>query len=191
MKSNSFLLITIGLAALTIGPGFADEAPNQERDPLPAEKIVNAARDSLPGTERDRLIRAGKRDGSHTSAQDRLSGKRPSGDSRLTRPQPLWINSPHPSDQRINKPQSKSLPGSIPGLSQPVLNKPASAAKTATSLTQMASHRDPPVAGLSTPHPPNQIVPRRGPGPAIVDGSVNLNARNTAVLNGTGMKHRP
>jgi hypothetical protein len=47
------------------------------------------------------------------------------------------------------------------------------------------------VAGLSGTPPPNYMVAHRGPGPAILGGPTISSARNTAAINGTGMKHKP
>jgi hypothetical protein len=39
--------------------------------------------------------------------------------------------------------------------------------------------------------PPNQVVHRPGPGQAFIGGPAIWIARNTAIINGTGMKHKP
>jgi hypothetical protein len=57
-------------------------------------------------------------------------------------------------------------------------------------INAMENQRRLPVAGLSGTPPPNHLVHPRGPGPAIIGGPTLPSPSNTAVINGTGMKHK-
>jgi len=87
--------------------------------------------------------------------------------------------------------QTKSTTGKAVDLHQYGSNKAAAAAKDGATISKSENHRGLPVTGHSTSPPPTQAAPRRIPGPASIGGLANSSAKNTAVINGTGMKHGP
>jgi hypothetical protein len=104
-------------------------------------------------------------------------------------PQPFQANGGHPGEKRTNNAQTKSTSANAAELHQPGLNKSAGGAKAGSMINERENQRRLPVAGLSGTPPPNQVH-RHGPGPAIIGGPTISRARNTAVINGTGMKHK-
>jgi hypothetical protein len=205
LKTIRFIFTTIAVGALTLGLGLAGETSDQAREPALSEHEAKTTSDRPPGAGHGVQPRAAREraDGKHLEDQrdeGPASGKssRTSGTKPIAKhhagpnlSQRLQGNGEHPGEKLANNAQIKSRSGNAAGLPQHGSDKSAGVAKAGSTSNKMENYRGLPVAGLSTPPPPNAVVRRRGPGPAIIGGSANSSTMNTAVINGTGMRRKP
>jgi hypothetical protein len=106
-------------------------------------------------------------------------------------PQAFQGNGGRPGQKPTDNARSKNTPPGAAELHRPGLNQSAGGAKAGSMINEMQSRRRLSALGLSGAPPQSLAVPYRGPGPAILGGPALSSARNTAVINGTGMKHKP
>jgi len=97
----------------------------------------------------------------------------------------------HPGEKRTNNAQTRGASANAAGLHPPGLNKSAGGAKAGSMINEPENQRRLPVAGLSGTPAPNQVVRAWVPSQAFIGGPVIWSARNTAVIGGTGMRHKP
>ena len=204
MRTPCFLFAAFIFGASTLGLSFAGEPAVQPREPVSSENRAKAADDRPADAGQQVQPRAGReqtdgkqadhkpaeRPGSGKSAQTsgtRTTDKRRAGPKL---PQPVQVKGGEHTGvkQTIN---TTTTAGNAAGPHQPAVNASAAAAKTGSTINKMEDHRGPPAAHLYSQAPPSHEVPHRGPGPAIIGGLPALSARNTAVINGTMMKHKP
>jgi hypothetical protein len=180
MKTVRFLLPIVGFGALSLGLGFAEPSgPARER--APSERPLEGKHFEQKPGESHASGMSNQNKGTKTTAK---------GHSGPKLPQLFQPNGGHPGEKRTNSAQTKGTSANAPGLHQPGLNKFAGGVKAGSMINEMENRRRLPVAGLSGTPPPNQLVHRRGPAPPLIGGPTLLTARNTAVINGTGMKHK-
>jgi hypothetical protein len=211
----SCLVFTIGcFGALTLALSFAGEPSDPPRDPMPSDRprepalSENRAKLSVDhpanpgqqvqpraGGERANGKRADARpEEDHASGQSGPTGRTKPADERhpgrrLT--QPAQAKGEHPSATQNNNPETRLDLGNSANVSRPTLNTSAGAANARSTINKIEDHRSLPVVRPSSPALPNQVVARRGPGPASIGGTASASVRNTAVISGTMMKHRP
>jgi hypothetical protein len=204
MRTAHFLSLLAGFGALALGSAFADESAQPLPQPAPSDNRSkptserppvegSSAQPGFGGEQRDAKSLEDQPEGRLASRRGSQSGTgataRHQPGSKL--PQPLQVPGQHPGANGTAHAQTKGAEGNAADLHRPRLNTPAGSAKAGSALNKMEGQPRLPVAGLSTPAPRNQVVPRLGPGPAIIGGFANSSARSTAALNGTGMKHKP
>lgn len=177
-KSNMNLLCLlftiVGLGILAPGPGVAGEPSGQT---------------SGQGVSRDHVAsdpHAGQVHGNQTSARKTTAQRRPGPNLA----QPFQSIGGPPGVKRPNNAQTKTTPADAAVLHRPGLDKFTRAANDSSRINQFENHRGLPATGLAPP-PLNQVVPRPGPSPAKLGGPAMSNVKNSAVINGTGMQHRP
>jgi hypothetical protein len=76
----------------------------------------------------------------------------------------------------------------------PVLNKSAAVVKDGTAAKKIERPRGKVVfSSVLRPSttPPLNPAPRRGPGPASIGGPATSSAKNSATINGTGIRRKP
>jgi hypothetical protein len=182
MKTTRLLITLAAFGAFTFGPGFAGEPPGPARETaLPGKRVAGRRADEKPG-QSHASVNSSQAKGTKPTVRPH-SGPKP--------PQPFQANGGHPGEKRTNNAQNKGMSGNAAELRQPGLNKSAGGARTGSPISAMETQRRLPAAGRSGMPPANPLVPHRGPGPAIVGGPTMSMARNAAVINGTGMRHRP
>jgi hypothetical protein len=205
MKTARLLFMIVGFGALTLALSVADDAPKPPPQPAPAQKHAETSGDRPADDGQGAQSRSdkGQADSKHPddNKADRPPSQKisPAGKARTTTgphaglrsPQPAQASGVHPGDRPVNDTATRNTTPSAAGLPSLGLNKPAVAAKAGSTINPTGSFRSLPLAGLSTPPPPKQVVPHTGPGPATIGGPANSSARTTAVLDGTGMKRKP
>jgi hypothetical protein len=177
MKTTRFLIILIGFGALTLGPGFAGPPSHPALEGAPSQSRAKTTRvrpDSPVGANR------GQTAGAKTTAKGHPGPKLP---------QPFHANGTRGGDGFI--------PASRTSGNAAQLHQPGNAgftrqqgARAGLMVNETQNQRRLPLAGLSGAPLSNPVVPHRGPGPALLGGPALSSARNAAVINGTGMKHR-
>jgi hypothetical protein len=176
MKTAGFLFTLVGFGALTLGPGFAGQPSDQAPERAPSENRAKTTSESHASGK------SGQTGGTKTTAK---------GHSGPKLPQPFQRNGGHPGGKRTNNAQTIGTSANAAERHQPGWNKSAGGVKTGWIADEMERQRRLAVAGLPGTPPPNQVVHRPGPGQAAIGGPTIWSASNTAVINGTGMKHRP
>jgi hypothetical protein len=83
------------------------------------------------------------------------------------------------------------MSGNVAELHQPGLNKSAGVGKAGSVINGTENQRRLPVAGLSGTPLASQVVHPWAPSQAFIGGPAMWSAKNTAVIGGTGMKHKP
>jgi hypothetical protein len=185
MRTTRFLIAIIAFGALTLGPVFAGEPSNLAPGWAPSENRAKTASDRSPGARRgeERPVSAKRTQSSGT----KTTAKPHPG---LKLPQAFQANGGHPGEKRTDSAQTKGTSANAAELHQPGLNRSAGGAKAGSIVNEMEKQHRLPVAGLSGTPLPNQVAHSWVPGQAFIGGPAISSARNTAVLNGTGMKHK-
>jgi hypothetical protein len=185
MRTTRFLIAIIAFGAFTLGPGFAGEPSNPAPGRAPSENRAKTTGDpslrARHGEEHPVSAKSSQSSGTKTTAKPRPGPKLP---------QAFQANGGHPGEKRSNNAQTKGTSANAAELHQPGLNKSAGGAKAGSIVNEMEKQHRLAVAGLSGTPVPNQVVHSWVPGQAFIGGPAISSARNTAVLNGTGMKHK-
>jgi hypothetical protein len=182
MKTIRFLVTTISFGALSLGLGFAQPSGPAPQRP-PSESRLDGKRSHQQQEESHASRMSNQNNGTKTTAKPHSGPKLP---------QPFQANGGHPWDKRANNAQTKGASAYAAGLHPPGLNKAAGSAKVVsmTMASQMENQHRLSLAGLSGTPAPHQVVHPLPLGPASLGGPTIWSARNTAAINGTGMKHR-
>jgi hypothetical protein len=199
MKMLRFLFAAVGFGALCLGLSLAAEASDPPRQPASSETRVKGAvdRPADPGQKDQPLAgreqAVGKQSGhkpeerpvpeSATKTDKRHPGRKP--------PLPLQGKDENAAGEPTRNAQTTTASANAAGPHRPVLNTSAGTVKAGTTINKTQDHLGWPLARLSSPAPPSQVVAHRGPGTAIIGGPAGSSARNTAVISGTSVKHRP
>jgi hypothetical protein len=174
------------LGALTLDLGVAGQPSSQPPDRAPSENRAKTTGDRSPrarhGDEGPASTKSSQSGGTKTTAKPHSGPKLP---------QPFQGTGGHQGEKRTNNAQLKGASANAAELHQPGLNKFAGGVKGGSMINEMEKQHHLAVAGLSGTPPLNQVLHPRGPGPAFIGGPAMLSARNTAVINGTAMRHRP
>jgi hypothetical protein len=176
MKTTLFLITIISFGALTLRPGFA----GQSHPALEGRSSETRAKKTHvgPGT---------------TKAHPGPKLPQPFHRNATRGGDGFIPGSPASGNAAFNR-QPGARPGSMVNETQhqrppnPNLNRNPNLAASVAS--EMPGERRLPLAGLSGTPSPNLVVAHRGPSPAILGGPPLSSARNTAVINGTGMRHK-
>ncbi len=203
MKTLRFIFVVVGCGALARGLGAA-ETSGQGLEPAPAENRSQSIGDhSLePGRvtegEENRALRVGeqahgKQDGNRVSDKSGLAGARkakPKPYSGQERGKPAASN----RDHSVGKGADQTTLKNAAGTHQPALRQSDGAPKEGPTKNMNSKPSSQPALPSSGQLPVLPVNPthNRGPAPAIISGStISSTARNTAVINGTGLKHKP
>jgi hypothetical protein len=179
MKTR-FLFTLAGLGALTLGLGFAQASGASQKAPYRTRP------DGKPSDQQQ-----GESHASGTSSQAGGTRATAKGHAGPKLPQLFQGNGGRPGQKPTNNARSRSASPGAAELHRPGLNQAAGGAKAGSLINEMQNQRRLSALGLSGAPPPSLALPYRGPGPALLGGPAFLSARNAAVINGTGMKHRP
>jgi hypothetical protein len=205
MKNFRLLFMIAGFGALALTAGFADDQSGSSSPTAPAEKHAAKSEDRPTGDGQTAPSRSDresadskhaddKKAGSHSSAKTVSAGKaRPTIAPRANPrpPQPASAGSAPPADKPAVNARAKAEPPGADGFPLPGQNKPIAAAKTGPTLSPAENVHHTPLAGLSAPPPPKQVIPHTGPAPAVIGGAATSTTRTTAALSGTGIKRKP
>ena len=186
MKKTRLLITLIGFGALTLKPGFA----GQSHPPLEGKSSETRSKTTHVGPYTKAHPGPKLPQPSHRGGDGFIPGSRMSGNAaQLRQPRNAGFQPRRLSGQAG---QPGARPGSMVNQTQPQRPpNPNLNPNLAASLANgMPSERRLPLAGLSGTPSPNLLVPHRGPGPAILGGPPLSSARNAAVINGTGMRHK-
>jgi len=192
MRTARLLCTIVGYGAVALGLGLAAEPSDPAREPAPSENRAQPT-SNRPSDEGQGLRpRAGRAraDGRPSIGREGVSGaEEKAGGARLKQAQPA----PRPPDQ---KPASVSQARSAEGANfhPPAWNKSAGAVKEGLTLKIPGPLRS--QSGLSpilrpATRPSLPVAPSPGRGPAALGGPTFSPAKNSGVLNGTGMNHKP
>jgi hypothetical protein len=207
VKTLRFLFAAVGFGALAVGHSFATELSDPLRQPASSEDRAKAAVDRPADSGRKSRALTGREQANgkpaeHTPDQHPVSetSVRTRGTQTTDKhhpgrklPQPLQGKDEHPGAKQTSNVQPPTASAKTADPHRTGLNTSENAAKPGLTINKMEDHRPLPVARLSSLAlvPPSQAAPRRGSGPAIIGGPAGSSARNTAVISGTGLKHRP
>ena len=202
MRMTFWLCAIIGVGVWTPQRGFAAEASTLPRLTQPSQNSAKptaarfpeaglhpqarAAADQSPGkspeAEGERTRVSGKRaqsSGTKTSAKGRPGPKLP---------EPSKVQGEPLGEGRTADTANKAIPDHAAPLRRPGVNAAPAGAKAGSMLNAMDTQPRLPVHGLTSPLQNTQLVQRRSPGPAILGGPAISNLRDTAAINGTGMR---
>jgi hypothetical protein len=205
MKTPCFLFAMVGFGALTLGLSLAAEPSDAPRRPAPSQNRGQASGDRSADQGQREQPRAGGERAYGTPSDHKPDGGPASGKSALTKgtkttdkrhpgskqPQPLQSKGEHPGEKQADHVRTTTAFLNPAAPYQPALIPTTGTSKTASTINTMEDHRGLRVAGVSSHPTPSQVVPHRGPGPAIIGGLAASSTRSTAVINGTVMRHRP
>jgi hypothetical protein len=176
------LLITIGaLGAFTFGPGFAGASSTVPR----GNRAKTTSVPSLHvkhGQEGPASAKNGQSGAAKTAAKAHSVPKLP---------QPFHANAGHPAEKRPDNAPTKGALGNAGELHQAGLNKAGAGTKAGPTMSEMERQRRLAMAGLPGAPRPNQVAHSWAPSQAFIGGPVVWSAKNTAVIGGTGLKHKP
>jgi hypothetical protein len=171
--------------------GTAYAAPST---PASQQTSSESAAKTVSGDPRDAAHGAPANEGNHRKygkPSDEQRDRRNVSDTKIARSRAglLKANRPKP----LPSAQERFSPGNAMNPQQPGSNKSAGAAKGGfiqqeAVNTALRARR---INALRFTGPLPNNVRHRGANPAVVGGSVNLNNRNTAAINGTRMIRRP
>jgi hypothetical protein len=192
MRTARLLCTIVGYGAVALGLGLAAEPSDPAREPAPSENRAqptsNRPSDEGQGARpRDRRTRA---DGKPSIGREGVSGAaEKAGGARLKQAQPA----PRPPDL---KPASVSQARSLEGANfhPPAWNKPVGPVKEGSTVKKpeplhTQSGLSPILRPATSPSLP--VAPSPGRGQAALGGPTFLPAKNSGVVNGTGMNHKP
>ncbi len=191
MKTTCLLFLTISWAALTHGTGYAVPSGPASQQTSP-ESSANTASDhprdpaqrDAPPADDGRHQTGGK-----ASAEQRDLRRASDKDHPPRRASLTEANRP----KQFPHSRKRFLPGNAINLHQPGPDKSGGAAKGGLIQTETVNNalpvRPPSVVRPTVPSLNN--VRHRGPNPAVVGGSANLQSRNTGAINGTRMNRKP
>jgi hypothetical protein len=133
-------------------------------------------------------LKHGESHASRIGNQHNATKTTPKGRPGPKLPQPFRGRAGHPGEKRIDDARSKTTSGNAAQLHQPAPSgAPLPRERGVPGEPRAEFH---PLA-LSGTRPPNPVVPHRGPAMAAIGGPAISRAWTTAVINGTGMKHKP
>jgi type IV secretory pathway VirB10-like protein len=181
MKMTRFLITIGALGAFTFGPGFAGASSTVP----PGNRAKTTSIPSLHvkhGQEGPASAKNSQSSAAKTTAKAHSGPKLP---------QPFHANAGHPAQKRTNNAQTKGALGNLGELHQAGLKKAAAGTKAGPMMSEMERQRRLAMAGLPGAPRPNQVAHSWAPGQAFIGGPAVWSAKNTAVIGGTGMKHKP
>jgi len=208
MKIARFVFAMIGCGALALRPGFAADTPNHPSEPPRPESRPQTGSDRMPDDKLpNRPQGQGERNEGKNSA-GKQGESRPSSGSGQTDAKPVPFSHRPNQHPRGREPNHRDNPGQRPVASAHTKTMPAKAADTRpTSLGNPTNslkdrghgknidnaRRPTLVSAAAVPSVGLSLNPGRNPraSPVAIGGLPNPNTKNTAVIWGTGMRHRP
>lgn len=183
MKAALFLFLAINCAALIWGTGYAapSGAESQQQSSHSASKTANndqqSAEQAAP-TDGGKDQRDGKPSGEHGESRHVSDKNHASRPARLVRANRLGQvpNNHYPSASR-DAANFRQLDSGISGSIQN---------ETANNALHVR-----PRSGVRLVAPSLNNARHRGPNPAAINGSANLDRKNTATIDGTRMNRKP
>ncbi len=208
MKTARFLFAMISCGSLALGLGFAAQTPNQPSKPASSATRLETGSDRTLD-QKHRTEAQGKderTEGKHPEGKqgggrdsDR-SGKAVAKPGSPTRPPNLNPgardpNRPgHPGQRPVGSAQTKSALAKDGDCRRTAASTLAGPRQESGRINQTDNPRRPTmVSAAAGPSAGLSLNPGRNPraGSAAIGGLANSSAKNTAVISGTGMRHRP
>jgi hypothetical protein len=208
MKTACFLFTIIGFGALTLGVSLADQPSGQPSGPGPEKKETTSDRPANQMRGKQKGLNEEQADTLHHGLGESggaskkssqtgpikkviLPAHRPDHDH----PKQVTDNHGYAGEKRVDNPQSK-LP-SVNSFHQPGLNHPSTAvAKDELTINRTANPQEELTKRLPVGNGANASLPgvvHSGGAGTPINGQLTLSRAktSTAVLNGTGMRHKP
>jgi len=192
MRTGRLILTIVGVGVLTLGIGSASQPSDQAREPTTSQRQGQPSSNPPPDEARGARPRAGTEPEDEMNSTGKQRVRRASEKSGGTRLKPAQPGAWRPDRKSVGTGQARSLAGAK--YQPPAWNNSAGAVKGGLAAQRTESlHTQTVLSPILKPlaKPSLPVEQSAAHGTAAIGGPSFSPARNSGVLNGSAIRHKP